>query len=149
MVHPPCCHQQSSPAVLAAQEYTAALPVNFPHSGTRRAVAKAPASAIIVARSADHGGISVGRKCDGRALLTASSCRGPEGCNFDGQESQERKVQCDDRIAMDGDACESVDRITCGAGNGFELVCDGHRYRKKRECRRGGCRIQDDELFCD
>jgi hypothetical protein len=87
--------------------------------------------------------------CDGRALVTASSCRGPEGCNFDGQESQERKVQCDDRIAMEGDACESVDRITCGAGNGFELVCDGHRYRKKRECRRGGCRIQDDELFCD
>jgi hypothetical protein len=87
--------------------------------------------------------------CDGRVLVPTSSCRGPEGCRFD---RDTHKVDCDDRLATEGDPCDRPNRITCGVDRKLELVCDpggGRKYVKKRECRRTECRIENNELFCD
>jgi hypothetical protein len=87
--------------------------------------------------------------CDGHALELTSSCRGPGGCRFD---RQTHKVDCDDRLAAEGDACDQPNRITCSIDRKLELACDPgseHRYVKKRECRRTECRIEENDLFCD
>jgi hypothetical protein len=93
---------------------------------------------------------SVDRKaklgCDAGFLVPASSCRGPKGCSF---ERATYKVACDDTLAFEGDPCELPNRITCGVDGGLELVCDAHRYAKKRACRRSACRVDVDKLFCD
>lgn len=85
--------------------------------------------------------------CDGNALTPASSCRGPDGCHI---ERESRKVDCDDTVALEGDPCDQPKRITCAVDRKAELVCDGQRYSKKRECRRSDCRVSGGtELFCD
>jgi hypothetical protein len=87
--------------------------------------------------------------CDGRALGQTSTCRGANGCRFD---RDTHKVDCDDRVASEGDICDQPNRITCSADAHVELVCDpgvAHKYVKKRECRRTPCRIEGNDLFCD
>jgi hypothetical protein len=90
-------------------------------------------------------------QCDGESLALASSCRGDKGCSIEqGQEGTgPRKIDCDDRVALEGDACAQARRITCAVDHKEELVCDGKRFGKKRECRRSDCRIDGTELFCD
>jgi hypothetical protein len=87
--------------------------------------------------------------CDGHALVATSSCLGPNGCRFD---RETHKVDCDDRVAAEGDGCDQPNRITCSPDGKLELVCDPgaeHKYVKKRECRRTACRIENSDLFCD
>jgi hypothetical protein len=84
--------------------------------------------------------------CDGNALTPASSCRGPQGCSI---ERDNRKVDCDDAVAAEGDPCDQPKRITCAADHKSELVCAGSRYVKKRDCLRSDCRIDGSALFCD
>jgi len=84
--------------------------------------------------------------CDGNSLSPASSCRGPQGCHI---ERESRKVDCDDAVALEGDPCDQLKQITCAVDHKTELVCDGKRYSKKRECRRSDCRVSGTELFCD
>jgi hypothetical protein len=84
--------------------------------------------------------------CDGGALSAASSCRGPAGCRI---RKDERKVDCDDAIAVEGDPCDQDGRISCAADGKAELVCTDRQYRKKRDCRRSDCRLDGNELFCD
>jgi hypothetical protein len=84
--------------------------------------------------------------CDGSVLAPASSCRGPEGCHI---QRDSRKVECDDAVAQEGDACDQAKRIACAVDKKSELVCQGSKYVKKRECRRSDCRLEGSELFCD
>jgi hypothetical protein len=90
-------------------------------------------------------------ECDGRTLVAASSCRGPKACSFERGEmgAEPHKIDCDDGLALDGDPCAQPRRIACTLDHKVELVCDGHRFGKKRECRRSDCRIEGTELFCD
>jgi hypothetical protein len=90
-------------------------------------------------------------ECDGKALVPASSCRGPKACFFDKGESgaEPHKIDCDDGVAQPGDPCTQARRITCTVDHKEELVCDGHTFGKKRDCRRSDCRIDGTELFCD
>jgi hypothetical protein len=90
-------------------------------------------------------------ECDGKALVPASSCRGPKACFFEKGESgaQPHKIDCDDGVAQEGDPCAQPRRITCALDHKEELVCDGHKFGKKRDCRRSDCRIDGTELFCD
>lgn len=85
-------------------------------------------------------------ECDGRSFLTVATCRGVEGCRFD---ADTHKVDCSDAVALEGDPCEDERRITCNADGKSELVCQGNRYVRKRECRRMGCRVEGSELYCD
>lgn len=85
-------------------------------------------------------------QCEGDSLVAASSCRGPDGCHFD---RDTHKVDCDDGLALEGDPCDRPDRISCGVDRKSELVCEGSKYVKKRECRRTDCRVEGSELFCD
>ncbi len=99
---------------------------------------------------------SVDRKtmlaCDGAALVAASSCSGPAGCQI---QRETHHVDCDDSVAVEGDPCDQAKRITCSADHKSELVCTGGRYAKKRDCRRTDCRLEGtehaehSELFCD
>jgi hypothetical protein len=90
-------------------------------------------------------------ECDGKSLAVASSCRGPKACFFEKGESgaEPHKIDCDDGLAQEGDPCTQPHRITCALDHKEELVCDGHKFGKKRECRRSDCRIDGTELFCD
>ena len=95
--------------------------------------------------------------CDGETFRPASSCRGPGGCRV---ERESRKVDCDDAIALDGDACDQPKRIACSVDGKAELMCTGAaapanqavsagKYERKRECRRTSCHLDGNELFCD
>jgi hypothetical protein len=84
--------------------------------------------------------------CDGSTLAPASSCRGPGGCHI---QRDTRKVECDDALAEEGDPCDQAKRITCAVDRKAELVCQGGKYAKKRDCRRTDCRLEGSELFCD
>lgn len=85
-------------------------------------------------------------QCDGTALVAASSCRGPQGCRV---AKETHKVECDDALAQEGDACDQPKRIACATDHKAELVCQDSKYVKKRECRRSDCRLDGSELFCD
>ena len=85
-------------------------------------------------------------QCDGSALGAASSCRGPGGCRI---QRETRKVECDDALAEEGDPCDQPKRIACAVDRKAELVCQGNKYAKKRDCRRTDCRLDGSELFCD
>lgn len=85
-------------------------------------------------------------RCDGHGLVTASSCRGPEECHV---ASDARKVDCDDTRADEGDPCDQPKRIACSLDGKSELVCAESKYIKKRECHRGECKLEGNELFCD
>jgi hypothetical protein len=89
--------------------------------------------------------------CDGKSLAVASACRGAKGCFFEPGEpgSEPHKIDCDDDVAAEGDPCTQPRRITCAVDHKQELVCDGHTFAKKRDCRRSDCRIEGTELFCD
>jgi hypothetical protein len=84
--------------------------------------------------------------CDGNTMAVASSCRGPEGCRV---ARDAHKVDCDDSLAIEGDPCDQPKRIACSLDGKAELVCGKHTYEKKRECRRGDCKLDGNELFCD
>jgi hypothetical protein len=90
-------------------------------------------------------------ECDGKTLAAASSCRGPKACFFERGEvgAEPNKIDCDDGLALEGDPCTQPRRITCSLDLKTELVCDGHKFGRKRECRRSDCRIDGTELFCD
>jgi hypothetical protein len=89
--------------------------------------------------------------CDGKSLSVVSVCRGPKACFFEHGEpgSEPHKIDCDDGVADEGDPCSQPRRITCALDHKAELVCDGQKFAKKRECRRSDCRIDGTELFCD
>lgn len=63
--------------------------------------------------------------------------------------AEPHKIDCDDGVAQEGDPCAQPRRITCALDHKEELVCDGHKFGKKRDCRRSDCRIDGTELFCD
>ena len=90
-------------------------------------------------------------QCDGQSLSIASSCRGDRGCSIEAGEAgaAPHKVDCDDRVALEGDPCTQPQRITCAVDHKEELVCDGKTFGKKRDCHRSDCRIDGTELFCD
>ena len=84
--------------------------------------------------------------CDGSTLVAASSCRGPGGCHI---QRETHKVECDDALAEEGDPCDQAKRIACASDRKAELVCQGSKYVKKRDCRRTDCRLDGSELYCD
>jgi hypothetical protein len=84
--------------------------------------------------------------CDGSALVPASTCRGPAGCQI---EHESTRVDCDDAIAEEGDPCDQARRIACSVDHKAELVCEANRYSRKRGCLRSDCRLDGAELFCD
>jgi hypothetical protein len=90
-------------------------------------------------------------ECDGKTLVPASTCRGPKACFFEKGEpgAEPHKIDCDDGLALEGDPCTQPRRITCAVDRKAELVCDGHTFGKKRECRRTDCRVDGTELHCD
>jgi hypothetical protein len=90
-------------------------------------------------------------ECDGKSLTVAAACRGPKACFFEPGEtgSEPHKIDCDDGVAEEGDPCTQPRRITCALDHKEELVCDGHTFAKKRDCRKSDCRIEGVELFCD
>lgn len=85
-------------------------------------------------------------RCEGHTFVVASSCQGPDGCRFD---RERRRVDCDDGLAAEGDPCERPHRIACAPDRKSELVCDGQKYAKKRDCRRTDCHVEGSDLFCD
>ena len=90
-------------------------------------------------------------QCDGKALSRVAACHGPKGCSFEQGEpgSEPHKVACDDVVADEGDPCMEPRRITCASNHKAELVCEGQKFVKKRECAHADCRVEGTELFCD
>jgi hypothetical protein len=94
---------------------------------------------------------SVDRKwmftCKDDHLEAASSCRGPKECVTN---AATKKVECDDSVALEGDACNHQDGESCSVDSKAMLVCKDHQYVQKRACKRkGGCVVKNGEIYCD
>jgi len=75
------------------------------------------------------------------------ACNGPLGCT-----KFQEKANCDDSIALEGDACMGVtdEEYACSPDKKRALVCRGGVFAKLLECRgAGGCSQLGTQLSCD
>jgi hypothetical protein len=80
----------------------------------------------------------------GGRFETSNSCRGPKGCYIAND-----LVYCDQSLAREGDPCRPVDNHSCSEDAGSELKCSAERrWTHQRDCPRSGCRIANNEVYC-
>ncbi len=75
------------------------------------------------------------------------ACNGPLGCT-----KFEQKANCDDSIAMEGDACMGAtdEEYACSPDKKRALACKGGVFQKLLECRgAAGCSQLGTQLSCD
>jgi hypothetical protein len=83
--------------------------------------------------------------CKGGKFENSNSCRGVKGCWVDGNT-----VHCDLTFAREGDICRPVDNLSCGEDAKSEMKCSPQmKWVKRRDCKRAGCKIKGDEVYCD
>jgi hypothetical protein len=83
--------------------------------------------------------------CKGKKFEESNSCRGPKGCWIMGE-----MVHCDSSFAREGEICRPVDNNACAEDAKSELRCSPQgKWAKRRECRREGCKVKGNELYCD
>lgn len=108
------------------------------------------------------GGKKEGGRCKGAESTcqdkqTALVCRGGVfarvGCGGAlGCTKFEERANCDDSIALEGDACVGAtdDEYACSPDSKRALLCKGGRFAKYLECRgAGGCSQRGTQLSCD
>jgi hypothetical protein len=83
--------------------------------------------------------------CKANVFDISNSCRGPKGCWI-----EREMVHCDASFAREGEICRPVDNHACSEDAKSELRCSPQfKWVKKRECRREGCKVKGNELFCE
>jgi hypothetical protein len=85
--------------------------------------------------------------CDGATgkFIASNSCRGPKGCWVDAD-----LVHCDASYAREGEVCRPVSNHACSEDAKSEDKCSPQmRWVKQRDCKRQGCRVKADEIWCD
>jgi hypothetical protein len=83
--------------------------------------------------------------CKGGKFEESNSCRGAKGCWIDGE-----LVHCDASFGRDGDVCRPVDNHACSEDAKSELKCTAQmKWTKKRDCKREGCKVKGNEIWCD
>jgi hypothetical protein len=75
----------------------------------------------------------------------SNSCRGLKGCYIENE-----RVYCDQSNAREGDICRPVDNHSCSEDASVELQCSPQRtWKLQRPCLRNGCKIKNQEVYCD
>ncbi|HLK40032.1 MAG TPA: hypothetical protein VKU41_24920 [Polyangiaceae bacterium] len=83
--------------------------------------------------------------CRAGTFQPSNSCRGVKGCWVDGN-----LVHCDASFAREGDICRPVDNVSCSEDAVTEVKCTPQmKWAKRRDCKRGGCKVKGNEVFCD
>jgi hypothetical protein len=83
-------------------------------------------------------------RCVGDKFVNDNSCRGPKACHL-----TNNTLYCDETIAMEGDPCDTASEVTCGMDGKTELICQGGKFSKKRDCKgKDGCYIRGTTLYC-
>lgn len=83
--------------------------------------------------------------CKGKKFEESNSCRGPKGCWIQGESES-----CDYSFGREGETCRPVDSNACSDDAKSELVCTAQgKWAKKHECRREGCKVKGNDLYCD
>ncbi len=93
--------------------------------------------------------------CGPDLKLVAVSCKGPAGCVM---ERSTNRVNCDDSVADEGDACllSHAENFACSSDHKKSLKCDGGTFKVHENCRGPkACKIKhdwatsSDEVACD
>src|SRR5690606_9117407 len=72
-------------------------------------------------------------------------CQGPLGCAKLGEHAN-----CDDSVAVEGDACISDEEYACTPDKKRALVCSGGKFQRYLECRgKAGCSLLGRTVSCD
>ena len=75
----------------------------------------------------------------------SNTCRGQKGCWIENDT-----VHCDQSAAREGDKCRPVDNHSCSEDAHSELKCSAQFvWVKQRDCKRDGCKIKSNEVYCD
>jgi hypothetical protein len=75
----------------------------------------------------------------------SNSCRGSKGCYI-----TDDRVHCDQSSAREGDICRPVDNHSCSEDATVELKCSPQgTWKLQRPCKHAGCRIKNNEVYCD
>jgi len=82
-------------------------------------------------------------KCDVGFWREDIPCRGPKGCVV-----SKRFVDCDDSLALVGDACEP-DGLACSVDSKSVLTCRGGKYALDETCSPGRCTIRGTTVGCE
>jgi hypothetical protein len=85
--------------------------------------------------------------CDGTTskFQSSNTCRGPKGCFVENEH-----VFCDQAMARIGDKCRPVDNHSCSEDSTQELKCSAQFvWAKQRDCKKDGCKIKNNEVYCD
>lgn len=90
--------------------------------------------------STDH---KVRLKCDAGFWREDIPCRGPKGCVV-----SSRFVDCDDSLALVGDACEP-DSLACSLDSKSVLACRGAKYAIEETCSPRKCTVRGDTVDCE
>jgi hypothetical protein len=59
-------------------------------------------------------------------------------------------VHCDFSFAREGEACRPADNHACSEDARGEMKCSPQlKWAKQRDCKRAGCRVKGNEIWCD
>jgi hypothetical protein len=88
-------------------------------------------------------------KCTKSIFVPASICKGPNSCKITGDKGA-FKVQCDDSIANQGDACEKEDHYSCAADQRSILKCKNKKFDIEDRCTKAKekCEIRGGQVGC-
>jgi hypothetical protein len=83
-------------------------------------------------------------RCDKGSWRIDSSCRGPEGCQVNGEV-----VRCDDSLALEADACFQAGHASCSVDRQKVLVCRGRAFVTEETCKTPSCVIRGKSVACN
>jgi len=88
-------------------------------------------------------------KCQKGLFVQSSLCKGPKGCKIGGDAKTGFKVECDDSIANQGDACEKEDHFSCASDARAILKCKNKRFDIEDKCKtKEKCEIRGGQVGC-
>ena len=87
--------------------------------------------------------------CRDDKFVQVSLCKGPKGCRVTGDKSAGFKVECDDSIALAGDACEKEEHFACSQDDRAILKCKQKKFEVEEKCRaKEKCQIRGGQVGC-
>lgn len=88
-------------------------------------------------------------KCTKGLFVQASLCKGPKACKIGGDAKTGFKVECDDSIANQGDACEKEDHFSCSSDQRSILKCKNKKFDIEDKCKsKEKCDIRGGQVGC-
>ena len=81
----------------------------------------------------------------GKGIVVALPCRGPKACT-----SSSSQVQCDNSLAVAGDACDQPSDVACAVDYKSALECQNDKFALAETCKGvRACQVDGDKIACD